>query len=434
VLEISAVTARRYVMGRGGLWPGRRWRGLAGTGTSMRAMEDLQLDPLVVVARAHDLALHSRVADYTIDDWATLTYERREFFDWGGWLAVRPMEELPYFRVLMRREREQARWIEIEREHHEAIEEMRAVLRAGREVSNRDFAMRDRTRIDSYRGRKDSALALHYLWRVGEAMVTRRERFERVYALTEAVAPPEALREVDPEEADEMLLRKQIAADGLTRLPGLTGLLRRPVPAAELAERRARWLAAGDAIEVRVEGWRATQLAVGADSARIEALEGGEIPQDWAPLATTTDEEAVFLSPLDPVSARGRAKPLFGFDYVWEVYKPVELRSFGYYTMPILWGDRLVGRFDPKLDRSSGTLVINGLWLEDRALARDVAFGEALERGMARFVQLLGAGRVDATAVSPTALRRRLTGSRDRPRRRVTNGRLPAAKQREAVR
>ena len=71
------------------------------------------------------------------------------------------------------------------------------MLRAGREVSNRDFAMGDRTRIDSYRGRKDSALALHYLWRIGEAMVTRRERFERVYALTEAVAPPSALREVD---------------------------------------------------------------------------------------------------------------------------------------------------------------------------------------------------------------------------------------------
>src|SRR6476646_7584243 len=287
----------------------------------------------------------------------------------------------------MRRERENMHWHEVEREHHDAIEEMRAMLRAGREVSNRDFAMRDRTRIDDYRGRKDTALALHYLWRIGEVMVTRRERFERVYALTKAVAPAEALRDVDPEEADEVLLRKQIAADGLTRLSGLSGLLRRPVPAAELAERRARWLDAGDAIEVRVEGWRATQLAVGADAELLEALEGGRIPRDWAPLATTTDEEASFLSPLDPVSARGRAKPLFGFDYVWEVYKPAELRSFGYYTMPILWGDRLVGRFDPKLDRSSNTLVINGLWLEDRALARDAAFGEALERGMARFVR-----------------------------------------------
>ena len=119
-----------------------------------------------------------------------------------------------------------------------------------------------------------------------------------------------------------------------------------------------------------MEGWRATQLAVGADGGLIEALERGRIPVDWAPLATTTDEEASFLSPLDPVSARGRAKPLFGFDYVWEVYKPVELRSFGYYTMPILWGDRLVGRFDPKLDRSSNTLVINGLWLRIGARAR----------------------------------------------------------------
>jgi uncharacterized protein YcaQ len=378
----------------------------------MRAMEDLQLDPLVVVARAHDLMLHSRVVDYAIGDWATLTYGRREFFEWGGWLAVRPMEELPYFRVVMRRERDHGHWRDVQEEHAAAIQDVLAVLRERGEVSNRDFAMHARRRIDDYRGRKDSALALHYLWRIGEVMVTRRERFERVYALTEAVAPAEALRDVDAEEADEILLRKQIAADGLTRLSGLSGLLRRPVPSVELAERRARWLADGDAIEVRVEGWRATQLAVGADAGLIEALEGGRIPKDWAPLTTTTDEEASFLSPLDPVSARGRAKPLFGFDYVWEVYKPAELRSFGYYTMPILWGDRLVGRFDPKLDRSTNTLVINGLWLEDRALARDAAFGEALERGMARFGQLLGAARVDASAVSPLALRRRLTGSR----------------------
>ena len=107
-IEISAVTARRYVMGRQGLWPGRRWSGLDGAGSAMRAMEDLQLDPLVVVARAPDLALAGRVVDYAIDDWAILTYERREFFEWGGWLAVRPMEELPFFRVIMRREREQA--------------------------------------------------------------------------------------------------------------------------------------------------------------------------------------------------------------------------------------------------------------------------------------------------------------------------------------
>jgi uncharacterized protein len=421
MLEISALTARRYVMGRQGLWPGRRWRGLDGTRTAMRAVEDLQLDPLVVVARAHDLMLHSRVIDYRIDDWATLTYDRREFFEWGGWLAVRPMDELPYFRVLMRRERKQPRWIEVEREHHDAIEEMRAMLRAGNEVSNRSFEMSDRTRIDHYRGRKDSALALHYLWRVGEAMVTRRDRFERVYALAEAVAPPAALRDVEDAEADDVLARKVVAANGLTRLNGIATMYvyGHKANAAELAEWRDRWLTDGSMIEVRVEGWRATQVALGADAALLADLEAGRVPAAWAPLETTTDEEATFLSPLDPVSARGRAKPLFGFDYVWEVYKPVEKRSFGYYTMPILWGDRLVGRFDPKLDRSTGTLVINGLWLEDRGLAKDAAFAEALACGMERFLGLLDASRLDVKAVPQPMLRKRIATLRPRSRARV---------------
>ncbi len=422
MLEISALTARRYVMGRGGLWPGRRWRGLDGTGTAMRTMEDLQLDPLVVVARAHDLMLHSRVADYAIDDWATLTYERREFFEWGGWLAVRPMDELPYFRVLMRRERAQPRWVEFEREHHDAIVEMRDLLRSGRELSNRSFDMSDRTRVDHYRGRKDSAVALHYLWRVGEAMVARRERFERVYALTEAVAPASALREVDETEAEDVLARKAVAADGLTRLNGIGSIYtygHKATPA-QLEDWRRRWLTDGSLVEVRVEGWRAVQVALGADAGLLADLEAGRVPADWAPLETTTDEEATFLSPLDPVSARGRAKPLFGFDYVWEVYKPVEKRSFGYYTMPILWGDRLVGRFDPKLDRTTGTLVINGLWLEDDALARDPAFGDALVAGMRRFVGLLEAKGLDVSAVAHAALRKRLAAAK--PRRRATGG------------
>ena len=126
---ISLRTAGRYILGRQGLWPGRRWRGLRGTEQAMRAMEHLQLDPLVVIARAHDLMLQSRVIDYRLDDWAILTYEKRRFFDWGGWLAVRPMDELPHWRVLMRRERESPRWRAFAKEHATAIAEMRDVLR-----------------------------------------------------------------------------------------------------------------------------------------------------------------------------------------------------------------------------------------------------------------------------------------------------------------
>ena len=129
-------------------------------------------------------------------------------------------------------------------------------------------------------------------------------------------------------------------------------------------------------------------------------------------METTTTEEAVFLAPLDHVSARGRAKVLFGFDYVWEVYKPEHLRTFGYYTLPVLWGDRLVARFDSKLDRTTNTFVILGFWLEDAALGKDKAFAEALARGFARFVTFLGASKLDATAIREKSLRRRIQNLR----------------------
>jgi uncharacterized protein YcaQ len=247
-------------------------------------------------------------------------------------------------------------------------------------------------------------------------MVTRRERFERVYALTEAVAPASALREVDDAEADDVLARKAVAASGLTRLNGLgsTYVYGHKATAAEAETWRERWLGDGSLVEVRVEGWRATQVAVGSDAKLLADLEEGRVPASWAPLETTTEEEATFLSPLEPVSARGRAKQLFGFDYVWEVYKPLEKRSFGYYTMPILWGDRLVGRFDPKLDRTTGTLVINGLWLEDDAVARDQAFADALAAGMTRFLRLLEAKRLDVSAVTHAPLRKRLAAAKPR--------------------
>ena len=107
---------------------------------------------------------------------------------------------------------------------------------------------------------------------------------------------------------------------------------------------------------------------------------------------------------------------LFGFDYVWEVYKPAHLRKYGYYTLPVLWGDRLVGRFDSKLDRAqkapANTFVILGLWLEDEALGKDEAFAEALARGFARFATFLGASKLDATAISEPLLRRRIAAAK----------------------
>ncbi len=170
-------------------------------------------------------------------------------------------------------------------------------------------------------------------------------------------------------------------------------------------------LAGGELIEVRVEGWKSVHYALGSDAAALREVSAGRIPQEWTPLQATTADEAVFLAPLDPVCARGRATALFGFDYVWEVYKPEHQRMFGYYALPILWGDRLVARVDGKLDRTTNTFVILGLWLEDEALGTDEAFAEAWSRGCARFAAFLGATTLDARAIREPLLRRRAESS-----------------------
>lgn len=410
MLIIDIETARRFILGKQGLWPGRRWRGLKGTEHAMRTMEYLQLDPLQMIARSQDISLYSRVINYKPELWENAAYNQRKFFDWGGWLAARPMDELPYWRVVMHRERDggygDPRLRQMAKEHAKAIVEVRAILKDRETVGNRDFEAADRKKTQSYRGRKDSALALYYLWRIGDVMTHHRERFERVYALTENVAPKELIYEKTQEEADRFLVRKEITFGGITRIQRTGDSYGRGEPDRAAKKLLESMLADGEIIEVKVDGWKATQYALAEDEKTISGLSAGRIPKTWKPVDTTTTEEAVFLAPLEPVSARGRAKELFGFDYVWEVYKPEHQRKFGYYVLPVLWGDRLVARFDGKLDRTTNTFVVLGFWLEDKSLGKDEAFAEALARGFARFVNFLGAEKMDAKAISYPLLRR----------------------------
>jgi hypothetical protein len=304
MLTIDLPTARRFILGKQGLWPGRRWRGLTGVAQAMREMEYLQLDPLQIIARSHDIALYSRVLDYAPGMWETPTYQQRSFFDWGGWLAVRPMDELPYWRVVMRRERDGAPNLDprIHRmgiDHADAVAEMRALLREVETVSNRDFAMATRTRTQSYRGRKDSALALYYLWRIGEVMTHHRHNFERVYALAERVAPAQLLHDADDTAAERSLVLKEVSFTGLLRQRRTYDSFFRGLAPGRAAQIITRLLAGGELVEVRVEGWKEPHLALCTDVALLDELGAGRVPAVWTPLKTTTSDEALFLAPLD---------------------------------------------------------------------------------------------------------------------------------------
>jgi len=105
------------------------------------------------------------------------------------------------------------------------------------------------------------------------------------------------------------------------------------------------------------------------------------------------------------VSARGRSKRLFDFDYLWEVYKPPAKRRWGYYTLPILHGERLRARADLKYDRSSGTVRVLGFWTEDPDAGHDPGFAHAVGRGLVRLRDMTGAERVDVRSIRPLSFR-----------------------------
>lgn len=409
-IVISQQSARRFVLGKQGLWPGRRWKGKKGTAHAIRNCEAVQLDPLNVIARSQDIVLHNRVLDYKPEYLYQVAYKDREFFDYGGWLAMYPMSDLPYFRVHMERRKHHKRVEEFMRSKPELFEQVRAEVRERGPIGNRDL---DGDRVDgNYRGRKETSLALFDLWLTGELMIHHRDGFQRFYDFRENIAPKEYDYMVSEEEAEEFFIRKNISFSGMFREPLLRAALQGDMQCSYSREQASQliqaWIESGKATRVQVEGGRDTYLVLAEDVRVLESLVQGKIPKGWKPIDTTTQEEVVLLAPLDIVSARGRAKRLFDFDYTWEVYTPVHKRRWGYYVLPILYGDDLVARLDPKLDRATMSLEIKGFWHEDDAPVKDADFANALARGLARFANFVGAKKIKTGAIRPAGLRKQV--------------------------
>lgn len=409
MISISQQTARRFVLGRQGLWPGRRWKGKKGTAQAMRTCEALQLDPLNVVARSHDITLHSRVLDYKPEYLYKVAYNERQFFDYGGWLAMYPMSDLPYWRYHMeQRTRDAYVKHHVPNGYRQVLEFVRSELRRRGPLGNRDFDGK-RLKSQSYRGRKETSVALYDMWLSGELMMHHREGFDRVYDFRGNIAPMEFDHVATEKEAEEFFARKAVAFMGLKRETLMRGELkyhlRKDYTKAEVANLVEGWKESGMLKQVQVEGGRDTHLVLAEDIKVLESLEKGRVPKGWNPKETTTLEEVTFLAPLDIVSARGRAKKLFDFEYTWEVYTPAQKRRWGYYVLPILYGDDLVARFDPKLDRTTMTLEIKGFWHEEDAPVKDADFADALAKGLIRFAKFVEAEKVDLDSINPVRLK-----------------------------
>ncbi len=395
---ITPQIRRRYIMGRQGLWPGRRWRGLEGTAQALKTMEAVQMDPVSVIAQSHDIVLWGRVLDYHPEFLSRLLYEERRFFDYGGGLMIYPMEELPHWRLVMDRRKDGKRWSEFARENSKLINRVKREVKDRGPLRKRELAGQ---KVDHYRGGKDSGVALYYLWLTGEMMTHHLQGKERVYDFLENVAPQEFLHRSPVEATELYFAEKAIAHLGLSNARafriGWKGLIERPVDLQEAKAVLAKLVESKRIASLLLEGEKDPCYYLADDTSILQTLNQGEVPEQWRPLETSTAEEVIFLSPLEYISARGRAKTLFDFDYIWEIYKPATKRQYGPYTMPVLYGDQLVARLDAKLDRPNRHLIINGFWPEEW-FRLDSAYSVSLAKGLARFRRFLGIDPVDTTS------------------------------------
>lgn len=335
----------------------------------------VQIDTLHMVRRAQYLTLWSRLGRYDPTDFDRLLFdpgERRLFEHWRHAASIIPLKWYRYQMPQMIHILDHnwwGRWL-TENRNREMLDLVRKRIRQEGARRAQDFEYNG-TKRGSWWDWKPAKYALEYLYTTGELMIADRVNFQRVYDLREQVLPEWVdTRAATIEEARQFYVEQAVRALGVCQ----------PAQAAEYAYLR-RGMArpfidelaqAGIVRPVRVElqSGKHAEMIVHRDN-----LPWLEQAADGALHA----ERTTFINPFDSLLwARGRDQQLWGFRATLEAYKPQPKRIWGYYCLSILHRDRLVGRFDPKLERKTGTLRLKALYLEpgigpDEELVTDVA-------------------------------------------------------------
>jgi uncharacterized protein YcaQ len=388
-IRISAEQARRYLVARHHLAPPRALP--ARPESVLRVVQrvgSLQFDPLEVPgARNHDLVLHARIAGYDrswLDRWLYAP-DRRLIEVYNKSLNILPIEELPHYRLAW--ERADAWYRDrILSEQAEVAEAILATIEREGPLSTAAFRQHNQA-IEWWWAPTPAARAvMEALFVTGRLGIARREGNRRFYDLLERLVPPDLLAQRESEEdALRHRLWSRFRAVGLMASPGPSDVMYGTGSAAQRRARTAELVDSGALQAVEVEGLRGERY-----------LPAEEWPILEAAARATPPPAVAFLAPLDPfVWDRGLLRDLFGFDYLWEVYVPAAKRRWGYYVLPMLFGDRLVGRIEPRRDKSSPDLRILNVWFQDGfGPMEEPHFVPALADALRAYKSFVGARRV----------------------------------------
>jgi uncharacterized protein YcaQ len=356
LLELTIAQARRAALSSQLL--ARSPSSSDGSDCAARLIEDLgyiQIDTISVVNRAHHHTLWTRMGSYDPRMLHRLQSEDRKVFEyWGHAASYLPMSDYRYYTFQMKSHRDpKGKWARerLEKCCHLMDDVLERIRKEG-PLGSRDFGSDPGVRRSQWWDWKPAKTALELLFWRGDLMITRRDNFHRIYDLTERVLPPGTDTAVpDGEELGRFLVERALKAHGPATERCIAGHIH---AAGRDVVRKAldRMTDAGEVIPASVDG-----------EGGYYVLSGLEHMYSVPGESHTTVH---ILSPFDNlIIDRVRTERLFGFRYALECYTPREKREYGYFVLPVLWGDRFAARIDARADRKKRILEVHSVHLEE---------------------------------------------------------------------
>ena len=338
---------------------------------AIQQLSCVQLDSISTVERSDRITLASRVGDYPRDAVSRLLRGGRIFEYWAHEACLIPIEDWPLFRPAMRNGGR--RWYgDVERTHPHLVEEILAEIGERGPLPSRHFEGATESGMWNW---KPAKAMLERLWNHGRLAVASRQGFQRLYDLTERVIPAEVLAAPEPGEDERLrqLALRAVRARGVLTAAGIVEHWRLKGGIGTIRATLAGLVSDGELVELAVEDGGASVYVVAATE-----------------LDLPVPKAAVLVSPFDNLLwDRPFARRILGFDHLIEVYKPAPQRQYGYYVLPFVRGDRIVGRADLKSERAEGRLVVKAFHRQDGVRA-SATLDDALDRALARLARTIG--------------------------------------------
>ncbi len=377
---VTAVEARRVLLSLQGLGAAPVRSSPAAVQRLVESLGYVQIDSINVIERAQHLILGARLDGYRREHLAHALEKSRGLFEhWTHDACAIPTKWYAHWKHRFARYHTRvsrsAWWMQqLGPDPEGTIRATLARVRRTGEMRARDLDKPDDHKSAGWWQWHPEKAALEHLWRQGKLSITRRERFEKVYDLPQRVYPARhAERRSSAASHVDWACREAIARVGIATPLEIARFFSAVSPAVA-REWCARAVRRGELVEVVIE----------PASPQGKSVRGVALPE-WRHHAQLHDARSIrVLAPFDPVVRdRARAERLFGLSYRFEAFVPAAKRVYGYYTLPLLEGDRLVGLIDPKFDREAGEVLVRGPWWFDdsgSARRRTRALAVALDR------------------------------------------------------